>query len=165
MGNGGSERGPRRTDRAAGVPEGHDCESAPELWFLAPLVAYALSRPIPRRRAPLSPGDRKYLEEIAQKTWAYFDAYVGAEDNFLPPDNVQVRPDVIVAHRTSPTNIGLGLLATLAAYDLEFINDAELVAICSTGTTRARWSHCGPRTSQPSTAGIWRARSSRCRWG
>jgi len=97
------------------------------LWAGAPWVAYALSRPMPRRRAALSAADRAYLHEIARKTWAYFDAFVGAEDHFLPPDNIQIGAERIVAHRTSPTNIGLGLLSTLAAHDLEFIDSAELV--------------------------------------
>ncbi len=97
------------------------------LWIAAPWVAYALSRPVPRRRAPLTPEDRGYLLDVARKTWRYFDAFVGDQDHALPPDNVQFAPDQVIAHRTSPTNIGLGLLATLAAHDLEFIDRAELV--------------------------------------
>ena len=60
------------------------------LWIAAPWIAFALSRPMPRRRAALSPADRAYLRAVARKTWAYFDTFVGAEDHFLPPDNVQV---------------------------------------------------------------------------
>ena len=97
------------------------------LWAVAPWIAYALSRPMPRRHAALSSADRAYLQVVARKTWAYFDAFGGAEDNFLPPDNVQVRPGQRIAHRTSPTNIGLGLLSTLAAHDLGFIETPELV--------------------------------------
>jgi cyclic beta-1,2-glucan synthetase len=97
------------------------------LWTAAPWIAYALSRPVPRRRAPLTPEDRGYLLGVARKTWQYFDAFVGDQDHALPPDNVQFGPDQLIAHRTSPTNIGLGLLATLAAHDLEFIDRTELV--------------------------------------
>ena len=100
------------------------------LWIVAPWVAFALSRPTPGRRAPLSSADRDYLEAIARKTWSYFDTFVSADDHFLPPDNIQVHSGTdapTVAHRTSPTNIGLGLLATLAAQDLGFIEPAELV--------------------------------------
>src|SRR6185295_8618491 len=74
------------------------------LWIAAPWIAFALSRPIPRRRRRLSSEDRAYLHGVARKTWAYFDAFVGAEDHFLPPDNVQERPGnklLTVAHRTS----------------------------------------------------------------
>jgi len=99
-------------------------------WFVAPWIAFALSRPTRRRRAEMSPADRAYLLAIARKTWAYFDALVGVDDHFLPPDNIQVQQGTnaaTIAHRTSPTNIGLGLLATLAAHDLGFIERAELV--------------------------------------
>ena len=105
------------------------------VWAAAPWIAYALSRPMPRLRVVLSSTDREYLHELARKTWGYFSAFVTAEDHFLPPDNVQVgvgesvgAPTALtIAHRTSPTNIGLGLLATLAAHDLEFIETPELV--------------------------------------
>ncbi len=97
------------------------------LWIIAPGLAFALSRPTPVRRAALSAADREYFQQVARRTWAYFDTFVGPEDHFLPPDNVQLKPDLIIAHRTSPTNIGLGLLATLAARDLGFIDADELV--------------------------------------
>src|SRR5919198_41112 len=97
------------------------------LWAIAPLMAFALSRPVPERRAALTSADREYLHAVALKTWRYFETFVGAEDHGLPPDNVQLVPDMRVAHRTSPTNIGLGLLATLAAHDLGLIDAATLV--------------------------------------
>jgi len=97
------------------------------LWFAAPWIAFHLSRPAARRRAALSSADGAYLRRVAKTTWGYFEAFGGAADHFLPPDNVQVGAELTVAHRTSPTNIGLGLLATLAAHDLEFIDTGELV--------------------------------------
>ncbi|MGH9260631.1 MAG: glucoamylase family protein, partial [Acidimicrobiales bacterium] len=48
-------------------------------------------------------------------------------DHSLPADNFQEAPAPMVAHRTSPTNIGMGLLSTLAAHDLGFIRTPELV--------------------------------------
>ena len=97
------------------------------LWALAPLIAFVLSRPAPRRHAALRAADREYLEAIARKTWRYFDTFATADHHGLPPDNVQVDAELRIAHRTSPTNIGLGLLATLAAHDLELIETGELV--------------------------------------
>ena len=47
-------------------------------------------------------------------------------DHGLPPDNLQEGPTV-VAHRTSPTNIGMGLLSALAAHDLGLIATGALV--------------------------------------
>ena len=106
------------------------------LWVAAPLIAYALSRPVPTRRAALGAEDRAFLQSIARKTWRYFETFIGAEDHALPPDNVQIVPELTVAHRTSPTNIGMTLLATLAAHDLGFIDADELAdRIDSTLTT------------------------------
>jgi len=91
------------------------------LWAAAPLVAHALSRPVPVRRLELGPEDRAFFERVARDTWRYFEDFMGPEDHDLPPDNFQETPEPRVAHRTSPTNIGMGLLATLAAHDLGFI--------------------------------------------
>src|SRR3989442_3858601 len=96
------------------------------LWAAAPLVAYALSRPVPTRRVALGLEDREYLQSVAVKTWRYFEKFVGPEDHALPPDNVQIVPELTVAHRTSPTNIGMALLATLAAHDFGFIDTDDL---------------------------------------
>ena len=95
-------------------------------WVVAPWVAHRLSLPIVHRQQALSNADRDYLHDVARRTWSYFDRFVTADDHFLPPDNVQVQPDVGIAHRTSPTNIGLGLMATLGAHDLGYIDGSEL---------------------------------------
>jgi cyclic beta-1,2-glucan synthetase len=98
------------------------------LWLGAPLFAYGLSRPaLPRRLADLGEEDRRFLRLTARRTWRYFEDFAGPEDHFLPPDNFQEVPEPRVAHRTSPTNIGMGLLATLAAHDLGYIGAEELV--------------------------------------
>ncbi len=44
-----------------------------------------------------------------------------ADDNWLPPDNIQQNPSLVIASRTSPTNIGMALLADLAAYDFGYV--------------------------------------------
>jgi cyclic beta-1,2-glucan synthetase len=97
------------------------------LWAVAPFVAWALSRPMPRRLVTLSETEQDYLREIARRTWHYFDTFVTAADHHLPPDNVQIGLTPTVAHRTSPTNIGLGMLSTLSAHDLGFITTEQLV--------------------------------------
>jgi cyclic beta-1,2-glucan synthetase len=96
------------------------------LWAAAPVLAFVLSKPVARRRRELSAADRRFLTEVARETWGYFEALAGPEDHWLPPDNVQEEPTV-VAHRTSPTNIGMGLLSTLAAHDLGFLGLEELL--------------------------------------
>ena len=98
------------------------------LWAAAPLVAYALSRPVAPRRAELGEEDRRFFQLLARNTWRYFEAFMGPEDHGLPADNFQETPEPRIAHRTSPTNIGMGLVATLAAHDLGFIRTDELVS-------------------------------------
>ncbi|MGH7428671.1 MAG: DUF3131 domain-containing protein, partial [Candidatus Methylomirabilaceae bacterium] len=98
------------------------------LWAAAPLVAYWLSQPVTSEQHLLGPEDRRFLRLIARKTWRYFERFMGVEDHGLPPDNFQETPTPTVAHRTSPTNIGMGLLSTLAAHDLGFIRTSELVS-------------------------------------
>src|SRR4030095_10381927 len=95
-------------------------------WLLAPWFAYVLSRRVAPRRLELDAEDRHYLEGVARDTWRYFATFAGADDHGLPPDNFQEIPEPRIAHRTSPTNIGMGLLATLAAHDLGFIATDDL---------------------------------------
>lgn len=88
------------------------------LWCLAPAIAYWLSRATPLHPvAPLSTEAAITLRLIARRTWRYFEHFVCADDHMLPPDNVQFQPDTKVAHRTSPTNIGVYLLSTVVARD------------------------------------------------
>ena len=97
------------------------------LWMLAPLLAAWLSQPRVHHTPPLSLAQTMFLRRIARKTWAYFERWVGPADHWLPPDNFQEAPGPIVAHRTSPTNIGLGLLANLAAADFAFISTGNFL--------------------------------------
>jgi cyclic beta-1,2-glucan synthetase len=97
------------------------------LWWLSPIVANWISRPIARHRAQLSMEQTQFLRSLSRKTWLFFETHVGPQDNWLPPDNVQEYPVAVVAHRTSPTNIGLSLLANLAAYDFGYISAGQLI--------------------------------------
>ena len=97
------------------------------LWAASPAMAWWISRPLPRRRARLSADQTHFLRQLARKTWAYFETYVGPDDHWLPPDNVQDHPTVTVAHRTSPTNMGLALLANLTAHDFGYLSTGQLV--------------------------------------
>jgi cyclic beta-1,2-glucan glucanotransferase len=95
-------------------------------WITSPALAYWISRPPSHaEQERLSPEDTQTLRSIARQTWRFFDKFVTAEEHFLPPDNFQEDPKPVVAHRTSPTNIGLYLLATLAARDFAWIGTAE----------------------------------------
>ena len=96
------------------------------LWAAAPAIARWISMP-PRlqQREPLSPAEVEALRSTARQTWRYFEAFVASADHALPPDNFQEDPKPVVAHRTSPTNMGLYLLSTLAAHDLGWIGTVE----------------------------------------
>ena len=107
------------------------------LWMAAPRVAYWLSQPVRPALHRLDVADRDYLRLIARKTWRYFETFMAAEHHGLPPDNLQEMPSPVVAHRTSPTNIGMGLLSTLAAHDLGYIRTTELVERIGAALTTA----------------------------
>lgn len=96
-------------------------------WAVAPVAAWRLSRPSALKTFTPTVEQQRFLRVLARRTWAFFEHYVGEEDNWLPPDNMQERPTAVVAHRTSPTNMGLALLAHLAAADLGYLSAGRLL--------------------------------------
>jgi cellobiose phosphorylase len=97
------------------------------LWLASPAIAWWISKPTSLTAFAPAPEDRQFLRALSRRTWAFFDKYVGPEDNWLPPDNMQEQPTAIVAHRTSPTNMGMALLAHLAAYDFGYLSAGRLL--------------------------------------
>ena len=91
------------------------------LWFGSPAIAWWLSKPQLPPKTTLETEQIAFLNKIARKTWAYFDHFSTLEENWLVPDNFQEKSGPMIAHRTSPTNIGLSLLANVSAYDFGFI--------------------------------------------
>jgi cyclic beta-1,2-glucan synthetase len=89
-------------------------------WTAAPLLAWWLGLPLGVAASRLTAAQRTYLGTLARRTWAFFEDFVGPGDHWLPPDNWQETPQPKLAHRTSPTNMGLSLLANLGAYDLGY---------------------------------------------
>lgn len=96
-------------------------------WLSAPFIAYRLSLPYTERISEITRNDRSELRKWARQVWAFFDLFVNEENNYLPPDNIQLEPYKGVAHRTSPTNIGLALLANLAAEDLGYLSKTAML--------------------------------------
>src|SRR5690606_38243717 len=92
-----------------------------------PFLVWWISKPLAAFKTRITTDQRDYLRLLTRKTWAFFEDLVGPEDNWLPPDNLQEYPVPVVAHRTSPTNIGLSLLANLSAYDFGYITTTQLV--------------------------------------
>jgi cyclic beta-1,2-glucan synthetase len=94
------------------------------LWLASPFIAHVLSKPPDLPERHLTPDARRQALRYARLHWAFFDHFVNEETHWLAPDNYQDDPAPVVAMRTSPTNIGLQLLAVISAHDLGFI-DAE----------------------------------------
>jgi cyclic beta-1,2-glucan glucanotransferase len=96
------------------------------LWVLSPVFALWSSRPpAASGHLTVAESDAHELRLIARRTWCFFEAFVTAEDNMLPPDNFQDDPSPVVAHRTSPTNIGLYLLSVVAAHDFGWLGTLD----------------------------------------
>ena len=91
------------------------------LWLLSPLIGWWLSRPLMVPAAKLSVDEQLFLRISARRTWRYFEDFVGPQDHYLPPDNFQEYPEPAIASRTSPTNMGMSLLADLAACDFGYL--------------------------------------------
>ena len=96
------------------------------LWLLAPAIARWVSQPPPEAiHRPVSFADARTLRLVARRTWHFFESFVTAEDNMLPPDNFQEDPKPTVAHRTSPTNFGMYLLSVVAARDFAWLGHLD----------------------------------------
>lgn len=109
------------------------------LWLASPAIAWWLSKPTSRTAFAPAPDELQFLRALSRRTWAFFDSHVGPQDNWLPPDNIQEQPSAVVAHRTSPTNMGMALLAHLAAYDFGYLSAGRLLErIDQTLATMAR---------------------------
>ncbi len=97
------------------------------LWVLSPVLAWRMSLPphVPKKRI-LSPEQIRTARLVARRTWRFFETFVNPEEGGLPPDNFQEDPEPVEARRTSPTNMGLYLLSTMAAYDFGWIGIQEM---------------------------------------
>jgi cyclic beta-1,2-glucan synthetase len=97
------------------------------LWFVSPFIAWWISKPLGPRSARLAEDQILFLRKLSRKTWAFFEVFVGPDDHWLPPDNYQEEPVAVVAHRTSPTNMGLALLSNLSACDFGYISVGQFM--------------------------------------
>ncbi len=97
------------------------------LWIISPIFAWYISRPVIRSEIYLGSRQIHFLRIIAWKTWSFFENFVNENENWLPPDNYQEHPNPKIAHRTSPTNIGLSLMSNLAATDLGYSTNSYFI--------------------------------------
>ncbi len=97
------------------------------LWALSPVIAWWMSLPPRRVEAEVLSSDQtRSLRLLARRTWRFFETFVSEEENALPPDNFQEDPEPVIAHRTSPTNLGLYLLGTTVAHDFGWIGVLDM---------------------------------------
>ncbi len=97
------------------------------IWLAAPWIAWWISKPIEPAAPNFTAEQLRFLRCIARKTWHFFEIFVNARENWLPPDNFQEIPMPTIASRTSPTNMGLALLANLAARDFGYLPVGPLI--------------------------------------
>lgn len=99
------------------------------LWFMNPWIKILLRQVPPKEKMILTPEDAQDYRTYARSTWHFFETFVTENENWLAPDNFQEDPAPVIAHRTSPTNIGLQLLAGASAYDFGYIGKIELLEL------------------------------------
>jgi cyclic beta-1,2-glucan synthetase len=98
------------------------------LWALSPIIAWWSSRSPPAvGRLPVTEMDARTLRKAARRTWRFFETFVTKDDSHLPPDNFQQDPKPVVAHRTSPTNIGLYIATIVSARDFGWLGTLDAV--------------------------------------
>ena len=98
------------------------------VWFSAPLLRRWLrERPRGLIHPELGNDEIRTFRSYARRTWHFFETFVTPEGNHLAPDNFQEDPQPLVAHRTSPTNIGLQFLALSSAHDLGYVGFIQLI--------------------------------------
>jgi cyclic beta-1,2-glucan synthetase len=110
----------RASDRGDWVELGIAVVPVVLAWIAAPGVAQILGKPVERPERRVAPGRRRDILRYALLHWRYFERFAAEDTRWLAPDNFQETPYPVVARRTSPTNIGLQLLATVSAHDLGF---------------------------------------------
>lgn len=97
------------------------------IWFASPVILQKLSQTREKTEFRLEKEDERLLRSISCRTWNFFETFVDEESHWLPPDNFQEDPSEIIAHRTSPTNMGLYLLSCCSAFDFGYLGPQELI--------------------------------------
>jgi cyclic beta-1,2-glucan synthetase len=99
------------------------------VWLFAPLIKSWANHKARSHEIPLGPEQIRDFRVYARRTWHFFEAFLSADDHWLAPDNFQEDPQPVLAHRTSPTNIGLQLLSISAAFDFGYIGIFEYIEL------------------------------------
>ncbi len=107
-------------------------------WLLLPQLIYRINLPHRFEAPTLTEENISELRLLSRRTWFFFEHFMGPDDHWLPPDNYQEEPLAVLARRTSPTNIGLGLLSILSAYDFGYLDLSLLLARLNNSFDRMR---------------------------
>ncbi|WP_444886185.1 GH36-type glycosyl hydrolase domain-containing protein [Microbulbifer sp. JMSA008] len=107
-------------------------------WLFAPQLLHHINLPRELEPSVLTEEDKRELRLLSRRTWFFFEHFMGPDDHWLPPDNYQEEPLAVLARRTSPTNIGLGLLSILSAYDFGYVDLSLLLARLNNSFDRMR---------------------------
>ena len=94
------------------------------LWIITPAIMFYISKKEEKKEPikQITKDETEYILQVGKKTWQFFKDNLIEKGNYLPPDNYQEDRIPKVVYRTSPTNIGLGLLAVISSYDLKYEN-------------------------------------------
>jgi len=96
------------------------------LWAVSAWIAEWLNGPRRPLTNRIKPNDRDLIRNAALRTWRFFREFSNPTENWLIPDIVREAPPLI-AHRISPTNLGLLLNSRLAAHDLGYLTTQEFI--------------------------------------
>ncbi len=129
------------------------------VWFVSPAIAWWLSRTLVAPTVRLSEQQRVFLGKLSRRTWRYFEVFVTAEENWLPPDNFQEHPAPVVARAPARPTSDWRSLRTWPP----MISATAPLADCSTARRRrsTRWP-VWSGTGGTFTIGTTRVRSNRC---
>lgn len=96
-------------------------------WFMTPYLAYYLGQSAKSEHRGFKENEVNELREYARRTWHFFEKYLNEEHSWLPPDNVQEEPFIGAVGRTSPTNMGLALMAVYSAYEMGYLTRTKMI--------------------------------------
>ncbi len=92
------------------------------LFYISPLLAYLMSKDMVVTNHDINNKSENYLYDVAKRTWNFFEERLTEENNYLIPDNYQLNRTIKDDYKTSPTNIGMSLVAIISATEMNFIN-------------------------------------------
>ena len=111
---------------ALSVPENFIALVTALLCICALPVFILLDKPAEKKLTELTDRAKSELTGVVKTELEFFLTFCNEENNYLPPDNVQLYPVYKTAHRTSPTNIGMCILSLYCGYMLKLISLSEL---------------------------------------